>query len=109
MGIPFLTLTGFMIQDPNCDCLYHDHDIRVELHSKSVIGTPYIAVTKNCLIFEKEIAKLDAEFKIGNNYYHVSDIKNVYRSKQENAEGVMLTFDFGNETVRRQISYSHGG
>ncbi len=107
MGIPFLTAIAFMIPNPSPDYIYRDKDIRVELTAKSVIGKPYIAVIKNFLIIEKEIAGLESEFKIGEDYYGVDDIESVSVQNSENRNGLILSFDFGFETINKEIKTSH--
>lgn len=103
MGIPFLTIIAFMIPDPNPQYFYRDKDIRVEYTTKSVIGKPYIAVVANYIIFEREIAEIEAEFEIEGEYYGVNDITSVYRENSLIKNRLILNFDFGTDTIKKEI------
>jgi hypothetical protein len=103
MGVPFLTIIAFMIPDPNPQYFYRDKDIRVELTTKSVIGKPYIAVVENHLVFEREIAELEAEYEIEGDYFDVNDIKSVYRRESLIKNRLILNFDFGKKTIQQEI------
>lgn len=92
-----------MIPDADPRYLYHDDDIRVELTTKSVIGKPYIAVVKNYVVIEREIAALDAEFNSGGDYLQASDIRSVTLESSNNDQAMILVFDFGTDVIRKEL------
>ncbi|WP_143519922.1 hypothetical protein [Reichenbachiella sp. 5M10] len=90
MGIPVLSTISFALT--NEPSIQVNSDYRVFKTVKSVIGMPYISITQNFWVFEKEVGSTEFHFELSDEYLEIEDVTQV--NLLESTNNQMLRFEF---------------